>query len=51
MKINDIIEVKIIGIDHYGRGIGKIDNSVIFIPYALENEMVTVKITNIKRNI
>lgn len=49
MKINDIIEVKIIGIDHYGRGIGKIDNSVIFIPYALENEMVTVKITNIKK--
>ena len=38
MELNEIKEVTITGIDHYGRGIGKIDGCVIFIPNTLVDE-------------
>ena len=44
MKENNV-EVQIINLDHQGRGIGKIDEKVIFIPNALIDEVVLVKIT------
>lgn len=44
------MEVTIIDMDHQGRGIGKIDNKVIFIPNALVGEIVDIKITNSKKN-
>ena len=32
-------KVTITGIDHYGRGIARIDNIITFIPNALPNEI------------
>ena len=43
-------EVKIIDIDHQGRGIGKINNKIIFIPNALPNEIVKCNIKLEKKN-
>ena len=50
MELNEIKEVTITGIDHYGRGIGKIDGCVIFIPNTLVDEKVKVKITTVKKD-
>ena len=33
------MEIKIIDMDHLGRGIGKIDNKVIFVPKALTGDI------------
>lgn len=38
------VTVDIIDLDHFGRGIGKINNKVIFIPYTLPNETIKTKI-------
>ena len=37
-------DVKIYELDHQGRGIGKINNKIIFVKNALPNEIVRVKI-------
>ena len=42
-------KVTITGIDHYGRGIARIDNIITFIPNALPNEIVEIKIINKKK--
>lgn len=42
------MECEIISYDHYGRGIGKIDNKICFINNAMKNEIVDIKITNNK---
>lgn len=42
--------IDIIDLDHNGRGIGKINNKIIFVPYALPNEYVKVKIVKEKKN-
>ena len=42
--------VEIIKLDHLGRGIGKLDGKIIFIPNALPNEIVNIKIIRDKKN-
>ena len=42
--------VTIIEYDHYGRGIGKINDKIIFIPDTMLNEKVEVDITLNKKN-
>ena len=46
----EIVAVNITGLDHYGRGIGRVNDKIIFIPNSLIGEIVNVKITNTKRN-
>lgn len=49
MKINDIYEVTINDEDDIGNGITRIDNFVVFVPYALKDEKIKVKITKINK--
>ena len=42
-------QVEIEKIDHFGRGIGKINNKVIFVPHTLKNDIVLVKIVKDKK--
>lgn len=42
--------IKIESLDHYGRGISKIDNKIIFIDNALPNEIIEPKILKEKKN-
>ena len=49
MKINDIYEVIINDEDDIGNGITRIDNFVIFVPYALKNEKVSIRITKVNK--
>ena len=44
------MEVSINKFDHFGRGLGKLDNKVIFIDKALPDELVDIEITNNKKN-
>ena len=44
------MNVNIIKFDHFGRGISKINDKIIFIEKALPNEIVDVKITKEKKN-
>lgn len=46
----DLVRVKVISLDHFGNGIGKIDNKVVFIQNALDKEVVDVEITSDKKN-
>lgn len=47
MKINDIYDVVIDSVDYIGNGVTRINNIVTFIPNALENEKVKIKIVEI----
>ena len=47
MNINDIYEVVIDSVDSNGNGVCRIDNFVVFVPYALMNERVTIKISEV----
>lgn len=49
MKINDIYEVTINDEDDIGNGITRIDNFVVFVPYALKDEKIKIKITKINK--
>lgn len=49
MNINEIYKVKIERLDDQGRGIGHINERIIFVPNTLIDEIVNVKITNIKK--
>ncbi len=44
------MNVNIIKFDHFGRGIGKINEKIIFVDKALPGEVVDIKITNEKKN-
>ena len=44
------MKVDVIKFDHFGRGIGKINNKVVFIDKALPQEIVELKITKEKKN-
>ncbi|MDD2435172.1 MAG: 23S rRNA (uracil(1939)-C(5))-methyltransferase RlmD [Bacilli bacterium] len=44
------MEVKIINLDHFGRGIGRVDNKVVFIPNTLIGEVVNIDIVHEKKN-
>lgn len=50
MKINDIYEVIIESVDINGNGVTRINNIVTFIPNALENEKIKIKITEIEKH-
>ncbi|MBQ7790221.1 MAG: class I SAM-dependent RNA methyltransferase [Bacilli bacterium] len=50
MKINDIYEVIIDSVDINGNGVTRINNIVTFIPNALENEKLKIKITEIEKH-
>lgn len=43
-------QVEIFNLDHQGRGIGRINNKIIFIPNALPGEIIEAKITLEKKN-
>ena len=43
--------IKVLKLDHYGRGIAKIDNKITFINNALPDEIVDIKITKNNKNI
>lgn len=43
------MEVEITSLDHQGRGIGRINNKIIFIPNTLPGEIVQIKITSEKK--
>lgn len=49
MKINDIYEVTINDEDDIGNGITRIDNFVVFVPYALKDEKIKVKIIKLNK--
>ena len=44
------MRVNIIKFDHFGRGIGKVNEKIIFVNKALPSEIVDVKVTNSKKN-
>src|SRR5574344_1909483 len=50
MHINDIEKIEITSFDHQGRGLGRIDNMVVFVPNTLPGEIVNVKLTNKQKN-
>ena len=49
MKINDIYEVIINDEDEIGNGIARINNFVVFVPYALKDEKISIKITKVNK--
>lgn len=49
MKINDTYEVIINDEDDIGNGITRIDNFVVFVPYALKDEKVSIRITKVNK--
>ena len=49
MKINEIYEVTINDEDDVGNGITRIDNFVVFVPYALKDEKIKVKIIKLNK--
>lgn len=49
MKIGDILELKIIRQDNFGKGIAKYNDFVIFVPNSLIDELVKVEIVDIKK--
>lgn len=49
MKIDDIYEVTINDEDEIGNGITRIDNFVVFVPYALKDEKVSIRITKVNK--
>ena len=44
------MKVNIIKFDHFGRGIGRINQKVVFVYKALPNEVVDITVTNEKKN-
>lgn len=49
MNIGDKYQVKIIDIDTFGNGIAKVNNIVIFIKGTFQNEIIEIKIIDIKK--
>lgn len=48
--LNEVYEVKIIKQDHFGNGMAKIDNKLVFVDKALPGDICKIKITKEKRN-
>lgn len=48
--LNEVYEVKIIKQDHFGNGIAKIDNKLVFVDKALPDDVCKIKITKVKKN-
>ena len=51
MKKNDIINVDIIDIGSNGEGVAKVDDIVVFIPFALLGENVDIHILKVNKKI
>ena len=49
--MDKILNQKIEKLDHFGRGIIKKDNDIIFVENALPNDIVDIEITKSKKNI
>ena len=49
MKVNDTYEVIINDEDDIGNGITRIDNFVVFVPYALKDEKIGIRITKVNK--
>lgn len=49
-NINDIVEIKIIDINHEGQGVGKLDNFVIFTDKAVTGDYVKAQILEVKKS-
>ena len=47
MNIGDIFECEILSQGINGEGVARIDNFVVFVPFALPNEKVIIEIVNI----
>lgn len=50
LKLNDEIEIEIIGIANGGEGVGRYNNFVVFVPYSAMNDVLKVKITEISKS-
>lgn len=50
MKQDDLFQVKVLDAGMDGEGIAKIDGYVVFIPFALKDEVLDIKITYVKKN-
>ena len=50
VSLGQVCQVPIHGMGTNGEGVGRIDNYTVFVPYALPGEVVTVKITTVKKN-
>lgn len=51
MKVNDVLEVEIIGYDHEGIGVAKIDGFPIFVKKAMVGEIVSCRITRLNNKL
>ena len=51
MNINDELVVNILNLDDYGRGVAHALNYTIFVPNAITNETVKIKITNLRSHL
>ncbi len=50
LKVDDIKEVMIEGLENEGAGVARINKMVVFVPKALVGEKVRIRITEIKKN-
>ena len=50
MKKNDIIQLDVIDAGANGEGIAKVDNFVIFVPFALQGEKILAKLLKVNKN-
>ena len=49
LKLNDKIELEIIGIANGGEGVGRHNNFVVFVPYSAVNDVLEVEITELSK--
>jgi 23S rRNA (uracil1939-C5)-methyltransferase len=49
LKLNDTIELEIIGIANGGEGVGRYQNFVIFVPYSAVSDVLKVEITELSK--
>ena len=48
MKQGDLIPLKIIDLNTYGAGVGRVDNKVVFVPDTVTGDLVQARITSVK---
>ena len=49
LKLNDEYEVTILKQDHFGRGIAKVNNILVFVPHGVAGDICNIKITTVKK--
>ncbi len=50
IKVNDIIEINIIDINHLGQGVGKVSDFVVFVEGAITGDYVKAQVTEVKKS-